>query len=99
MPDITTYGKMSRDELLNELADVTNTLQARLRELGGVTQDYNNEFYPLYFRAPGSSVTAKEKEANYGCLQLINDLAVLDGEIKALTVIKSCIETILPYAT
>lgn len=98
MLDITTYGKLTKEELCSELADVTNTLQSKLRELGGLTQDYNNEFYPLYFRAPGNSVSAKEREANYGCLQMVNDLAVLDGEIKALTIVKECIETILTHA-
>jgi hypothetical protein len=98
MPDITMYGKMSKEDLAIELADVCNTLQSRIRELGGLVQDYNNDYYVAYFRAPGNSVSAKEREAEYSCLTLINERAVLDAEINALTVAKECIETILTYA-
>ena len=96
--DITTYGRLSKYELANELADVCNTLQAKMRELGALTQDYNNDYYVQYFRAPGNSVASKEREAEYACLQILNDRAVLEGEINALTVVKECIETIIEYA-
>jgi hypothetical protein len=98
MLDITNYGKMSKGELINELCSVSNTLYARLRELGGVTHEYNITFYDHYAKEPGSSVAAKERAANYNCVPLLNDLADVEGEIKALTVARDCITVILPYA-
>lgn len=98
MLDVTSYGKLTRSELVSELADVTNTLQSRLREYGATTEDYNSQFYAAYIRVPGNSVAAKERDANYDCLPVVNELALLDAEIKALTTIRDCITTILPYA-
>lgn len=97
--DSTPYGKMNRQELADELYVLSDELRRRHIELGALTQDYNNDFYPEYFRAPGNSVTAKEKEANYKCLLLVNDLAVLNSEVHALEVMITCLTTILPYAS
>lgn len=83
---------------MQELDIVSNTLASRHRELGSVTQDYNNEFYHAYVRAPASSVAAKEREANYQSLTILNDMALIEAEIKALEVIVSCLLTMIPYA-
>jgi hypothetical protein len=85
-------------ELINEYVGICTVLSAKCKELGAVTADYNHDFYPSYFAAPGSSVTAKEKEANYKCLSLLNEKITLESEIQSLHIIKQLIETIIPYA-
>jgi hypothetical protein len=94
----TTYGRMTQAELMHELDMVSNTLASRHRELGSITQDYNNEFYHAYVRAPSSSVAAKEREVNYQCLTILNDLALIEAELKSLEVMRTLILTLLPYA-
>jgi hypothetical protein len=96
--DTTTYGRLTRSELITELLTITGMLSTRCRELGSVTADYNREFYPAYFVAPGNSVSAKEREANYKCITLLNEMVELEAEIKSLEIIKHLIETILPHA-
>jgi hypothetical protein len=94
----TAYGRLSRGELIEELFQVFNTLAARIKELGALQQDYNNEYYPSYYRAPGNSVAAKEKEAEYNSLQLMNDLALCKADIDMLTACRDLLYFVIPYA-
>lgn len=96
--NITEYGRLSRADLITELCSVTNTLQSRIRELGGITHEYNITFYDAYAKEPGNSVAAKERAANFHCVPLLNDLADVEGEIKALTITRDTLLAILPYA-
>ena len=99
MDSATAYGRMSVSRLIEELEGITLTLSSRMRELGSLTQDYNNDFYPTYFRTPGNSVAAKEREANYQCLQHLNEIALVEADIRALTTLRDLLLTMLPYAT
>lgn len=98
MIDCTKLGVMTQRELVDQLAQVTGNLESRIRELGGLTQDKNNDWYPAYFQAPANSVAAKEREAEFKCLPMINDMGMLQAEIDALTTIRDCIIVIIRYA-
>jgi hypothetical protein len=95
--DLTIYGKLLPDELCEELAEVTALLYSKFKELAATKSDYNREWYPIYFRSPGNSVAAKEREANYECLQLLDDIDTLEADIAALTAGKECLTVILSY--
>lgn len=99
MEPITTYGKMSRGQLLNELGDVTSSLAGRIKELGALQADINNDWYPIYAREPSNSVAAKEKAANYACLAMLNDKEFLLAEIHWLTSAKECLMVMVKHAT
>lgn len=98
MEQITNYGKLSAPQLRDELVSVVATLQSRVRELGGLQADINRVWYPAYAREPASSVSAKERAAEYACLDLINDKQEIEADVHALTVARDLIVTILPYA-
>jgi hypothetical protein len=98
MHPATAYGRLSRTELIDELFEVVNTLAAKIKELGALQQDYNNEYYPTYFRAPGNSVAAKEKEAEYNSLPMLNDMALIRADIEVLTTCRDLLYFVIPYA-
>jgi hypothetical protein len=98
MEPITTYGKLSQHQLLDEMVGVVATLASRIRELAALQSDINRAWYPVYAREPASSVAAKERSAEYACLDLLNDKRDLEAEIDALTATRDLIQTILPYA-
>lgn len=98
MHPATAYGRLTRSELIEELFEVFNTLAARIKELGALTQDFNNEYFPSYFRSPGQSVAAKEKEADYNCLQIKNDIELCKADIDMLTACRDLLYFVIPYA-
>jgi hypothetical protein len=97
MEQVNNYGKLTRPQLIDELTQVVSTLNARIREYGGLIQDRNNTWYPAYFRAPGTSVTAKEKEADYSAIEILNDIALIEADIRALTNARDCLHMVMKY--
>lgn len=98
MEQVTNLGKLNKPQLRNELVDIVSTLQSRLREYGGIVADYNSSYYPAYAQCPSNSVSAKERAAEYECLDQLNDKVQLEAELRALTAVRDLIVTILPYA-
>jgi hypothetical protein len=98
MEPVNNYGKLSRQALITELVEVSATLTARLRELGGLKQDHNNSFYPAYFRAPGNSVASKEREAEYQTQDIINEMGHVEADIEILSKNRELLLFLIPYA-
>jgi hypothetical protein len=98
MHPATAYGRLTRLELIEELLEVINTLNGKMKELGALQQDYNNDYFPAYWRAPGNSVASKEKEAEYACLAMLNDMALIRADIDVLTSLKDLLYFVIPYA-
>jgi hypothetical protein len=99
MESIFNYGKLTRVQLRSELVEVTATLTSRIRESAALHSDYNRSFYPAYAREPSNSVAAKDRAAEFACIDQLNDRLLLDAEVKALTEARDLIVTILPYAS
>ena len=97
MYQVTEYGKLNVPQLLEHLELVSNSIANNIRELASVTDDYNVEFYNAYARAATNSVAGKEREAEYQCLQLINQKLHLTAELDALNTIRDLIQLILEY--
>jgi hypothetical protein len=91
----TEYGKLSKDELLQELGEVSATLASRLKEVGALQEDLNNSWYPAYAQSASGSVAAKEREAEFACLDLMNEKMMVQAEIAHLTVLRDCLVTVI----
>jgi hypothetical protein len=86
MRDTTTYGKLSPLDLKDELVEVCAALTAAYTELGPLYADKNRTWIEAYARSPGNSVAAKEREGDYSCLEIGNDLKVAELRVESLKV-------------
>jgi hypothetical protein len=80
----TSYSTLDLDGLLSQYEGLVNTLNANYREYASITTSFNRDYLAAYARSPGNSVVAKEREADFNCQELKNDLTMLEYDIKAL---------------
>jgi hypothetical protein len=65
MHSTTTYGNLTEEELRFELVELTSVLSSAYGELSILLQDQQRDYLQAYSRSPGSSVAAKNREAQY----------------------------------
>lgn len=95
---VTEYTRLPLKELLEELELMTSTLNSQVRDLTTAKEDYNRDYYTAYIRTPGSSVAAKDKEATYSCIELVNQISYIEAEIKAAENTIALLNTLILHA-
>ena len=65
MQNTNSYGKLTSEQLREELVELTSVLSAAYGELASLLMDQQRDYLSAYSRSPGSSVAAKNREAQY----------------------------------
>lgn len=83
MRNVSTYDQLTVDELRRELVEVTEALVANYNDLGARVSDYHREFLQDYATAAESSVSGKNRVAQYAnadaAWKIIQIRATLNG--------------------
>lgn len=69
MRNVSSYDRLNVEELREELVVVTSVLAGEYEQLGMQLADYHREYLTDYARSPGSSATAKNREAQYANME------------------------------
>jgi hypothetical protein len=89
--NVLTYGKLTKDELREELVELTSRLSATYSDLAGQLQDQQRDYLSTYARSPGNSVAAKNREAQYYCEDLTRQIIGTRATINALVLARDLI--------
>jgi hypothetical protein len=95
---ITTYAKLDREELRDELCYIANALAAAYTDYTTVLTEERSDYLDAYARSPGSSVAAKEREAEYNTFHISREVAEAKAKIESLTVCRDLLVTLLAHA-
>lgn len=85
MRNVSTYGRLERDELEAELVEVTGALAAEYISIGSDLADQHRDFLQDYVRSAGSSVAAKNREAQYNSMEITQQIIHSRAKINSLT--------------
>ena len=95
MQPMTTYGKLTNDDLREELILVSAALATEWTELGAVCADQHSDYLSAYARSPGSSVAAKNREAEFNCADQTREIMNSQARMNNLTVRRDLIVFLL----
>lgn len=83
MRNVNTYDTLTVDELRHELVSVTEALVANYNDLGARVSDYHKDYLQDYAQAAESSVSGKNRVAQYANMdaawKIIQIRATLNG--------------------
>lgn len=65
MRNVSTYDKLTIEELREELVLVTSALAAAMEDLGSYLSDYHRDYLMAYAQSASSSVSGKNREAQH----------------------------------
>lgn len=65
MRNVSTYDKLTLEELRTELVLVTSALAAAYEDLGAQLSDYHSDYLVAYAHSASSSVSGKNREAQH----------------------------------
>lgn len=86
MQPMTTYGTLTPDQLREELILTSAALATEWTELGALCADQHSDYLSAYARSPGSSVAAKNREAEYNCVDQTRDILNSQARMNSLTI-------------
>lgn len=69
MRKVSTYDKLTPDELREELVVVTGALAAAMEDLGEYLSNYHRDYLLSYAQSASSSVSGKNREAQYNNME------------------------------
>lgn len=95
MRNVSTYGKLERDELQAELVEVTGALAEEYSSIGSDLADQHRDFLQDYVRSPGSSVAAKNREAQYNSMDITQQIIHSRAKINSLTLCRDLLVFLL----
>lgn len=84
--DISLYPTLDTPQLYAELIEVSRILSYAHGELGVMMGDHHKDFLTKYIQAPGNSVAAKSRDAEYGTSELMREIINTRGQINSLTI-------------
>lgn len=68
------YGNLTPSQLRDEVVELTSVLASAYGELALILQDQQRDYLQAYAQSPGSSVAAKNREAQYHTEELTRQL-------------------------
>lgn len=74
MENTLNYGKLDKEQLRAEVVELTSLLASAYGELAELLKDQQRDYLQAFTRSPGSSVAAKNREAQYYTEELTRQL-------------------------
>lgn len=97
MRQITSYPSLSTEELITELADVTQLLKASLLQQSTAQSVYDKEHVNSYYNSQGHSVAEKNREADYSASSALDDLTEFNGQVLVHTVVRDFLTNLINW--
>lgn len=69
MRNVSTYDTLTIEELRSELVEVTSVVAAAYEDLGGMLAEYHRDYLVQYAHSASSSVSGKNREAQYNNME------------------------------
>lgn len=83
MRNVSTYNKLTIEELRTELVTVTSAVAAAYEDLGSRLSEYHRDYLQSYAQSASSSVSGKNREAQHNNLEdgstIINERAKINS--------------------
>lgn len=92
---VNQYSQLTDEQLRDELVVVFSHLFSAHRELGTLVSDQHRAYLEAYARSPGSSVAAKNREAQFQTQDESRDIIQLRALINSLTEARNLIVLLL----
>jgi hypothetical protein len=95
MRSVSEYGKITNEQLREELVLVMSALASEYDVLGAAMADHQQDYITTYVRSPGNSVAAKSREAQYNCMDQTRSIIESRAKINSLTLCRDLIVFLL----
>ena len=97
MRQITSYPSLSTEDLINELAEVTQLLKASLLQQATAQAGYDKEHVNSYYMSQGHSVAEKNREADYNASLALEDLTEFNNQVQVHTVVRDFLTNLINW--
>lgn len=95
MRNVTTYNKLTTEEMRDELVVVTSALAAEYEQLGVMLADQHRDFLEDYARSPGGSVAAKNRDAQYANQEVTKQIIIARAKVNSFTLCRDLLVFLL----
>ena len=93
--NVSQYHTVPRSELVGELCTITSAICAEYTDLATTISDHQQDYLQAYSTSPGSSVAAKNREAQYYTTDLTRQILERRAKINSLMLCRDLITFIL----